>query len=309
MPLSSALRSPTKMTNVQLSIVVLQLNRHDLTKECVDSIRSTTTAEYELIIVDNGSEDPASNWASEAADVAVLLDTNEGFARGMNAGLHRANGSIIAFVNNDTTVPPNWDSMLLETVDTPGVGIAVPAVTAGGNVSSVRSEPGTATRLARPFIDLPSGVFYVMRTDLIRSLGGWSEDYPVASSEDLDLLFSTWAIGLDVVIDDRILIQHVGSATASTQLPSLGRIWRDNRKHFVENWADMTDGSFRERYDWDGEILENRLEQARIAAYWMGRYFKESDDLARALSKARPAAADSAKMPASRRRRWRRKPS
>ena len=297
-----------QMKDVQLSIVVLQWNRHDLTKECVDSIRSTTVAKYELIIVDNGSEDPAAAWATEAADVAVLLAKNEGFARGMNAGLDKANGSVVAFVNNDTTVPPNWDSMLLETLDTPGVGIAVPAVTAGGNVSSVRSEPGTSIRVARPFIDLPSGVFYMMSTELIRALGGWREDYPVASAEDLDLLFSVWSTGMDVVIDDRVLVRHVGSATASKQLPSMGRIWRSNRQIFVETWMAMTEALFRDRYEWRGEVLEDRLDQARIAAYWMSRYFNESDDLAQARSAARSAASGTAGTSAALRPRWWRKP-
>ena len=296
------------MTNVKLSIVVLQWNRHDLTKECVDSIRSTTAAEYELIIVDNGSEGPASNWASEAADVAVLLDTNEGFARGMNAGLNKAKGSVVAFVNNDTTVPPNWDTILFETLDTPGAGIAVPAVTAGGNVSSVRSEPGTSTRVARPFIDLPSGVFYMMSTELIRALGGWREDYPTASAEDLDLLFSVWVIGKDVIIDDRVLVDHVGNATASTQLPSMGRIWRENRRKFVKTWASMNEDSFRDRYRWNGEVSGDRLDEARIAAYWMRRYFAESDDLARERSKARSSGDSAQDASAIGRTRWRRKP-
>ncbi len=296
------------MTISLLSIVVLQWNRSDLTKTCVESIRANTTSEYELIIVDNGSERSDSQWASSAADVAVLLAENQGFARGMNAGLARATGSAVAFVNNDTAMPPEWDTRLMETLAGERVGIAVPAVTAGGNVSSVRSEPGTSTRHARPFVDLPSGVVYLLPTDLFRSLGGWREDYPMASAEDLDLLFTTWTIGKDVIIDDRVLVDHVGSATASAQLPSMGRIWRDNRRRFVEIWASMTESSFRDRYEWTGEVDGGRLDQARIAAYWMSRYFTESDDLARERSTKRTAEASAKDEPTSGRSRWWRKP-
>ncbi len=65
-----------------LSIVVLNWNALDLTRTCVASLRSTTDVDYELVIVDNGSEPEVAAWVKDAADVPVLLPENLGFAPG-----------------------------------------------------------------------------------------------------------------------------------------------------------------------------------------------------------------------------------
>jgi GT2 family glycosyltransferase len=260
-----------------ISIVVLQWNNLEFTQECVGSLRTQSSVEHEIVIVDNGSEDAAASWARSHADRSVLLDRNTGFAKGMNAGLDVVTCETVAFVNNDTQFPADWDRPLNELLGDDQVGIVAPAVTNGGNASSVRTEPGTVPRTARPFIDLPSGVVYMLRSSYIRSLGGWQEDYQTASAEDLDLLFTVWVTGKHVVIDDRVLVEHTGSATASTQLPNRAKVWRQNRRQFASTWQEMNDASFRERYGWTGPVSSPKLAEARIAAYWMSRYFDESD--------------------------------
>jgi len=277
------------MSVAHISIVVLQWNNLELTQRCVASLRTNSLRDHEIIIVDNGSDEDAVSWAQAAADRSVLLDRNLGFARGMNAGLAVAESDVVMFVNNDTTFPTNWDEHLTDTLGEGSAGIVAPAVTSGGNASSVRSEPGGSTRLARRFVDLPSGVVYVMSTPYVRSLGGWSEDYEMASSEDLDLLFAIWVTGKEVVIDDRVLVDHLGSATVSTQLPDKGRLWRQNRKQFVDLWHEMDESRFRQRYNWAGQVSGQRLSEARIAAYWMSRFFAESDEHAHTATQRHPS--------------------
>jgi GT2 family glycosyltransferase len=270
------------MTRPELSIVVLAWEQLDHTKRCVASLRAHTDVPYELIIVDNGSAAEAAAWAKEAADVAVLNATNLGFGRGMNTGLAAASGKAVAFVNNDTVMPDYWSSRLLETLRSPNrsAGIVVPAVTNAGNRSTVRSEPSEAIGPTVPFRDLPSGVVYVMDTTLMRSLGGFNELYPIASAEDLDLLFTVWSNGLEVVLDERVLVDHVGSATADTQLEGKGRLWRENRKLFVDRWADIADADVPRLAGVSDELRASRLEQARIAATWMRRAFAAEDRIA-----------------------------
>jgi GT2 family glycosyltransferase len=267
---------------VDLSIVVLAWNQLELTQRCVASIRDHTDASHELIIVDNGSAAEAARWADESADKAVLHDSNLGFAKGMNAGLAVATGDAVAFVNNDTELPEAWASRLLETLRSPGghAGIVVPALTSAGNQSTVRSAPSDRVSPTLPFRDLPSGVVYVMESEVMRALGGWDERYPIASAEDLDLIFTVWSNGLEVVLDERVLVDHVGGATADTQLPGKERRWRENRRILVDRWSDIEDGTVPRLVGVSDEQRASRLEQARIAASWMRRAFVAEDRLA-----------------------------
>jgi hypothetical protein len=107
-------RDPTRRPEPELSVVVLAWDTLKYTQQFADSVRRHTDVPYELVIVDNGSEWEAANYARAAADRAVLNAENLGFARGMNQGLAAARGRFVAFCNNDTVLPPGWASPLLE---------------------------------------------------------------------------------------------------------------------------------------------------------------------------------------------------
>lgn len=256
-----------------VSLVVLAWDNLPLTQACVGSLRATTDVPYELIVVDNGSAPEAAAWARDHADVAVLHEENLGFARGMNAGLQAASGKVVAFVNNDTTWPDGWSAPLLEHFRGDGpVGIVCPAVDAAGNPVTVRDEPGSEVIVLDPFSALPSGVAYLMRTEVARALGGWTERYDVAMSEDLDLCFTCWVNRLDVVIDTRVLVHHELHATLDAKLGAERvELWRQNLDRFLEVWT-TTDGTGIGRLpDMSDTAFARELAHARAAATWLER--------------------------------------
>lgn len=265
-------------SDIDLSVIVLAWNQLDHTRRCVASIRDGTDVGYELIIVDNGSDTEAAAFARKAADHCILNDENRGFAVGMNQGLNVARGRYVAFVNNDTEVPVGWSSWLLSTFgERPRAGIVLPAVTAAGNPFAVRSEPGAERIVVPRFRYLPSGVVYVMDRSVALDLGGWDERYEVASREDLDLLFTVWVNDLDVILDERVLVEHASNITAKEQLPDREEIWRRNGAIFVDKWsrADRSNVGLLEGSQTDR--VDDLISQAQTAAVWLGRVFSAED--------------------------------
>jgi GT2 family glycosyltransferase/spore maturation protein CgeB len=253
-----------------ISLIVLAWNQLPLTQACVRSIREGATGPIEVVIVDNGSEPEAAQWASDNADVAVLLSSNTGFSHGMNSGLQVASAPVVAFVNNDTVFPRGWDAPLLETIaEHPDAGIVLPAVTAAGNPASVRSEPGTERVVFEPFGHLPSGVVYLMHTDMSRALGGFDERYELATGEDLDLLFTVWANGLEVVLDTRVLVEHVSESSRRLQ-PGMEARQRENLRIFLDRWKASDPPPIRLGAVSEEEFHRN-LMQASVAAIWLER--------------------------------------
>ena len=259
----------------ELSVVVPVWNNLLYTQQFVDSVRRHTDVPYELIVVDNGSDWVAANYARAAADHVVLNATNLGFARGMNQGLAMARGRYVAFCNNDTVMPSGWAETLVETARLhPDAAVVVPAVTSARNQVNVRTEPGDKIEVLSPFSAPPAAIVYVMPADIVRALGAWSEEYEIASGEDVDLCFKAWVNDLDVVYDQRVLVQHVGKGT-SALLDDWQTLWARNRQRFLDKWTG--DGEVPRLDRVDGARFARNRETARSVAGWMERYFTVRD--------------------------------
>ena len=278
------------MAETRLSIVIPAWNQIDHTRTCVASLRKNTDVSYEFIIVDNGSEPAEARAAAGLADKFVGNEENLGFAKGMNQGLALADGEFVAFVNNDTEFPAAWASRLIATFEaTPLAGIVLPAVTAAGNQASVRSVAAERVTVFDPFTAIPSGVVYLMARTTIQELGGWNEQYGVASAEDLDLLFTVWSNGLAVILDESVLVDHASAVTAS-KLRGRHSIYKANRLDFAKRWTHATGDGVPRLATCSHEDFESNLEKARIAGTWMQRWFETKDQLATSVpNPERPA--------------------
>ena len=141
---------------MKLSVITLSWDNLDFTKAFVKSIRDNTTLPYELIIVDNGSEPDTQRWVEENSDQSIIFQENQGFSKGFNEGVKLAQGKYVMMANNDTEFPPDWDNMLIETMENnPNAGIISPVYTSGRK-SALRSQPGKKILKIFPFRKYPS---------------------------------------------------------------------------------------------------------------------------------------------------------
>ena len=89
-------------------IVIVTFNSGDFTQDCVDALAGQTDENFEVVIVDNGSEDggiealklPDSRFSIH------LSKTNTGFAGGSNLGLEGAKTPYVMTMNPDTRLGP-----------------------------------------------------------------------------------------------------------------------------------------------------------------------------------------------------------
>ena len=264
---------------VRVTVGTLVWDGLDHTQAFAESVRRYTNVPYELVMVDNGSQPLVRDYVSRASDACVLNDENRGFAGGMNQVLELARGEFIAFMNNDTRVPTGWIEPLLETLElNPRAGIVAPVVTAAASEVSVREAPGDRVLKVAPFDEPPPAVVFVMRTEVARALGGFGHEFPIASAEDVDLCFKAWCNGLDVFVDERVLVHHVSKGTARAKLEDWESVWDEHRLRFLDKWtADDVEVPFLEVVPRDEFDRLRRC--AGAAAFWMRRYFEALDIL------------------------------
>jgi len=222
-----------------LSIVSLTWDQLHLTKKFIESIRKNTDVPYELIMVDNGSRDGTQEYIKQVADKYHFFERNTGFSHGFNKGLSLASREYIAICNNDTEFPPNWFRLLVQSFDSdPKCGLVFPCYTKGLKIAR-RWRPGKKVIRLTPFEDsYPSGVAILSKLMILRDkLGGFSEDYEIASGEDADLCFKVWTVGLDIYIDERVLVKHKGKSTVS-KIPNWQKLFKRNAELFRQKWKD-----------------------------------------------------------------------
>ncbi len=87
-----------------VSIVTVNFNQPDVTIDLINSIKTGTYPNYEIIVVDNGSKtNPEGQILASHPDVTFIRsEENLGFSGGNNLGLNVAKGSYFFLVNNDT---------------------------------------------------------------------------------------------------------------------------------------------------------------------------------------------------------------
>jgi GT2 family glycosyltransferase len=95
---------------LSISVLVVNWNARDDLERCLVSLEAQTDTDFEVVVVDNGSQDGSCELVRERFSDVVLVATGEnlGFAEGCNRGLMATSGSWVATLNNDAEADPHW---------------------------------------------------------------------------------------------------------------------------------------------------------------------------------------------------------
>jgi glucosyl-dolichyl phosphate glucuronosyltransferase len=104
------------LQKMDISVILCTYNRSQSLGTALESLQGTvlpTNAEWELLIVDNNSKDATRQVAEHFCQhnprrFRYLFEANQGKSHALNAGIREAHGEILAFVDDDVTVEPNW---------------------------------------------------------------------------------------------------------------------------------------------------------------------------------------------------------
>ena len=90
---------------MKLSIIIPVFRVEDTLDRCLESVTQQSFRDFEVILVDDGSPDrcPAmcDEWAQRDNRICVIHKGNGGLSSARNAGIERAQGELITFVDSD----------------------------------------------------------------------------------------------------------------------------------------------------------------------------------------------------------------
>jgi GT2 family glycosyltransferase len=178
----------------ELSVVLVNHNGADCLPKTLCALgRNTSAEEAECVVVDSGSVDGSWESVEDYWDKARALrfEENIGFCAGCNRGAKAARGRLVAFVNFDGEVDPDWDGPLRELLDDPSVAIATGVLLTGDGerveAAGLEIAPNTATygleegspRAALPErpvdVSAATGALMMVRRSDFLALGGFYE--------------------------------------------------------------------------------------------------------------------------------------
>ena len=104
-----------------VSIIVPIYNVEQYLKPCLDSILASTFQDFELILVDDGSTDGSGalcdDYSQKDMRVIVIHKQNGGLSDARNAGLEKAEGDYVLFIDGDDVIHPQMIQVLYDAVN------------------------------------------------------------------------------------------------------------------------------------------------------------------------------------------------
>ncbi len=244
---------PPASGEVEVSVVMVTFGAWQSTERAVAALIEHTPRRFELIVVDNASDDGTRDRLGELSSAHVILnDRNVGFGPAANQGADQAHGPYLLFLNTDAFVHPGWLEPLLETVECAGVGAVVPrflhpngtlqdagALLAQDGTVMVYGDGDDPDRLCYRFrrvVDIGSAACMLVKRSLFLAVGGFDELFTPAYYEDADLCMRLAHEGLQVVYEPRSTVTHMRYGSGGSD--SAATLSARNRALFVTRWRD-----------------------------------------------------------------------
>ena len=219
-----------------VSIVVINYNGGQYVLNCIQSLLQTTYSHYKVSVLDNASQDSsADDIRNTFPDVEVIkLNTNVGYAGGVNYAMDLFHYEYIVILNNDIYVDHDWLRKLIATAEANPMAIMI-----GPRV--LNTIDGT-TSFAGAYLTFPvigsniiyangqkysgllepsyaAGALFMLRRHEALLIGSFDSDY-FLNWEEIDFAWRAWLCGYRVLMNLDACVYHDGGKSTKGILMS-----------------------------------------------------------------------------------------
>ena len=216
-------------------IIVLHWRELELTRACLASLHTLDYRPYQVLVVDNGSDDGSLERirAEFPYVLSIGLAANLGFAGGCNAGIKyalRHGANYVMLLNNDTQISPELLAQLVRVAEKePRLGILTPKVVwhdqpqrlygLGGyrlpfrvrlqGMGALDRGPWTGPPV---HLDFVFGCCMLIKRQVFEQIGLFDERF-FMYFEDIDLCYRATDAGFMVGYLPEAVVPHVGAGS------------------------------------------------------------------------------------------------
>ena len=242
-----------------LAIIIVNWNSYNVTAPCLASIRSLNYSNYEVVLVDNGSEDGSGEDLKKNFPEIIFLknEKNLGFTGGNNTGIRYAidqHFDLIMLLNNDTIIDPSFASTLIDTLENDkSIGAIQPKILYNQERNIIWNAGGELNQfffLTKPIgldekdigqydqpkeVDWITGCCFLVRTEIISKIGPLDDKFFIYY-EDSDWSFKIRLEGHKLWYEPSAKIYHeVGMSNRNRSGHNEGNISPFTRYQIIRN--------------------------------------------------------------------------
>lgn len=216
-----------------VGVIVLNYKKPLLTVECLRSLKAQTYPDFEILVIDNASNDASIDiFQSEFPELRIIeTPFNRGYAGGNNIGIStfiNEGKEFLWVLNNDTVVPPETLQQMVDALQfNPKWGMAGSQIKALGQPNQTVQLAGGCVSiwsgLNQPIINplklhnlnYLTGSSLVIRACALNDVGFFDENY-FHYWEDVDLSFRMKKANWELGYAPQAIVYHYEGASLST---------------------------------------------------------------------------------------------
>lgn len=243
---------------MDLSIIIVNYKTYELTRNAIKSVIETVNSSYELIVVDNDSQDKSYEKLKAESingigtkNIKIIANpTNQGFAKANNIAIKQAKGDHILLLNSDTIVKKDSIDTCLNYIknnnDIGAIGCKITLPNGELDKAAKRSFPNPKNSFYKLFgfskinkesknndynldnldpsgvyeVDSLVGAFMLVRGETINEVGLLDEDY-FMYGEDIDWCYRIKHANWKIVYYGKAEIIHYKGSSSKKQKSKL----------------------------------------------------------------------------------------
>lgn len=207
----------------KISVIVPVYNVEKYLTECIESIRSQSLEDLEIICVNDGSTDNSldilNNFAKQDKRIIVINKTNSGYGHTMNMGLNAATGEYIGIIESDDFADKNMFEDLYKLAKDNDADIAKgdwfnywsknKFARKNNRISSAKAFQLTNSKKDKSLLRInPSVWSAVYKREFLNKYNIRFLETPGASYQDLAFSFKVFALAERVILTDKAYLYY-----------------------------------------------------------------------------------------------------
>ena len=235
-----------------ITLIMPTYNTIQFTRIAIKSIFAHTRIPFQLIVVDNNSNDGTVEMLRKDNRILQIENTqNLGFPTAVNQAFECVTTPYFAILNSDIIVTDKWLTHMLKVMLLdPKTGIVGPMSNYVSGPQLITCKPFPTGEILQDFAkrhmenctkfptEYSRIVFFcvLLKTELLEKVGILDEIFGMGNFEDDDYCLRTMQAGYKCVIDNAVFIYHFGSQTFRKSTEDFRELMKKNQLLFKKKW-------------------------------------------------------------------------